>query len=121
MVGRHYMERIAGLPAEVDNASEMRYRGAIMGPETLVVSVGQSGETVDTLAAMEEAKRKGAAQVTICNVVGSQATRVADGVVYTRSGLAIGGCSTKTVTAPLRALYLLACHLGQARGLIHRG
>jgi glucosamine--fructose-6-phosphate aminotransferase (isomerizing) len=120
MIGRHYMERIAGLPAEVDNASEYRYRGAIIGPDTLVVSVGQSGETVDTLAAMEEARRKGAPQVTICNVVGSQATRVADGVVYTRCGLEIGVCSTKTFTASVTALYLLACYLGQARGVIDR-
>ena len=120
MIGRHYMERIAGLPAEVDNASEHRYRGAIMGPDTLLVSVGQSGETVDTLAAMEEARRKGARQVTICNVVGSQATRVADGVVYTRCGLEIGVCSTKTFTASVTALYLLACYLGQVRGVIDR-
>jgi len=120
MIGRHYMERIAGLPAEVDNASEYRYRGAIMGPDTLAVSVGQSGETVDTLAAMEEARRKGAPQVTICNVVGSQATRVADGVVYTRCGLEIGVCSTKTFTASVTALYLLACYLGQVRGVIDR-
>jgi len=120
MIGRHYMERIAGLPAEVDNASEYRYRGPIIGPDTLVVSVGQSGETVDTLAAMEEARRQGAPQITVCNVVGSQATRVADGVVYTRCGLEIGVCSTKTFTASVTALYLLACYLGQVRGLIDR-
>ena len=120
MIGRHYMERIAGIPAEVDNASEYRYREPIIGPDTLVVSVGQSGETVDTLAAMEEAKRKGAQQITICNVVGSQATRVAEGTVYTRCGLEIGVCSTKTFTASVTALYLLACYLGQARGVIDR-
>ncbi|MEE8347797.1 MAG: SIS domain-containing protein, partial [Dehalococcoidia bacterium] len=83
-------------------------------------SVGQSGETVDTLAAMEDARRKGAPQITICNVIGSQATRVADGVVYTRCGLEIGVCSTKTFTASVTALYLLACYLGQARGHIDR-
>ncbi|MBI1886109.1 MAG: glutamine--fructose-6-phosphate transaminase (isomerizing), partial [Chloroflexi bacterium] len=120
MVGRHYFERIAGLPAEADNASEFRYRDALMGPETLVVSVGQSGETVDTLAAMAEAKTKGSPQVTICNVSGSQATRVADGVVYTRCGLEIGVCSTKTFTAAITALYLLACYLGQEQGVIDR-
>ena len=118
MIGRHYMERIAGIPAEVDNASEYRYRAPIIAPDTLVVSVTQSGETVDTLAAMEEAKRQGALQITICNVVGSQATRIADGVVYTRCGLEIGVCSTKTFTASVTASYLLACYLGQARGLI---
>ena len=120
MVGRHYMERIAALPAEVDNASEYRYREPIIGHDTLVVSVGQSGETVDTLAAMEEARRQGAPQITICNVVGSQASRVAQGVVYTRCGLEIGVCSTKTFTASVTALYLLACYLGQVRGLIDR-
>jgi glucosamine--fructose-6-phosphate aminotransferase (isomerizing) len=120
MIGRHYMERIAGLPAEVDNASEYRYRGPIIGPDTLVVSVGQSGETVDTLAAMEEGRGKGSPQITVCNVVGSQATRVAGGVVYTRCGLEIGVCSTKTFTASVTALYLLACYLGQLRGRIDR-
>jgi glucosamine--fructose-6-phosphate aminotransferase (isomerizing) len=120
MIGRHYIERIAGIPAEVDNASEFRYRRPILGPDTLVISVGQSGETVDTLAAMDEAKRSGAPQITVCNVVGSQATRVADSVVYTRCGLEIGVCSTKTFTASVTALYLLACYLGHMRGLIDR-
>ncbi|HKZ50602.1 MAG TPA: glutamine--fructose-6-phosphate transaminase (isomerizing), partial [Dehalococcoidia bacterium] len=101
MVGRHYMERIAGLPAEVDNASEFRYRQPIVGPETLVIAVGQSGETVDTLAAMDSARARGALLLTVCNVVGSQATRLADGVVYARCGLEIGVCSTKTFTASI--------------------
>ena len=120
MVGRHYLERIAGIPAEVENASELRYRQPLIGPETLVVSVSQSGETVDTLAAMEEAKIKGCPQVAVCNVIGSQAARLADGVVYTRCGLEIGVASTKTYTAAITALYLLACHLGQERGAIDR-
>ncbi len=120
MIGRHYIERIAGIPAEVENASEMRYREAIIGPETLFVSLSQSGETVDTLAAMEVAKEKGCQQVTVCNVVGSQATRVADGVVYTRCGPEIGVASTKTYVAAIAALYLLACYLGQERGAIDR-
>lgn len=120
MIGRHYMERIALLPAEVDNASEYRYREAVVGPETLMVSVSQSGETVDTLAAMEEARKRGCPLVTVCNVVGGQATRVADGVVYTRCGLEIGVASTKTFTASIVALYLLACYLGQERGVIDR-
>jgi glucosamine--fructose-6-phosphate aminotransferase (isomerizing) len=115
MVGRHYIEQIARLPAEVDNASEFRYRGPLLGPNTLVIAVGQSGETVDTLAAMDEARRQGALQITVCNVVGSQATRVADGVVYTRCGLEVGVCSTKTFTAAIVALYLLACYLAQER------
>jgi len=118
MVGRHYIEQIAGIPAEVDNASEFRYRGPLVGPGTLVISVGQSGETVDTLAAMDEARRQGALQITVCNVVGSQATRIADGVVYTRCGLEIGVASTKTFTAAICALYLLACYLAQERGVV---
>ncbi|HET9477507.1 MAG TPA: glutamine--fructose-6-phosphate transaminase (isomerizing) [Dehalococcoidia bacterium] len=120
MVGRHYIERIAGIPAEVDNASELRYRQPIIGPDTLVVSVSQSGETVDTLAAMEEAKASGCPQVTICNVIGSQTTRVAGGAIYTRCGLEIGVASTKTYVAAISALYLLACYLGQERGVIDR-
>jgi len=116
LVGRHYMEAIARLPAEAENASEFRYRDPLVGPETLVVAVTQSGETVDTLAAMEEARRKGALLATVCNVIGSQATRLADAVVYTRCGLEVGVCSTKTFTASLAVLYLLACYLAQARG-----
>ena len=116
MVGKHYIEQIAGIPAEVDNASEFRYRSPIIGPETLLISVAQSGETVDTLEAMAEAKRKGALEVTVCNTPGSQATRVADGVVYTRCGLEIGVASTKTLLGSIVALYLLACYLGQERG-----
>jgi glucosamine--fructose-6-phosphate aminotransferase (isomerizing) len=118
MVGRHYFEHIAGLPAEVDNSSEFRYRDPLVGPDALVVSIGQSGETVDTLAAMSEAGSKGARQVTICNVVGSQATRVAEGVVLTRCGLEIAVASTKTFTSAIAALYLLACHLGLRRGTL---
>jgi glucosamine--fructose-6-phosphate aminotransferase (isomerizing) len=118
MVGRHYIEQIARIPAEVDNASEFRYRKPLLGPDTLVVSVGQSGETVDTLAAMDEARRQGALQITICNVVGSQATRIADAVVYTRCGPEVAVASTKTFTAAIAALYLLACYLAQERGVV---
>jgi glucosamine--fructose-6-phosphate aminotransferase (isomerizing) len=82
--------------------------------------VSQSGETVDTLAAMEEAKANGCPQITVCNVIGSQATRVADGAVYTRCGLEIGVASTKTYVAAITALYLLACYLAQERGVIDR-
>ena len=116
MVGRHYVERIAGIPAEVDNASEFRYREPIVGPETLVISVAQSGETVDTLEAMHDVGRRGALQVTICNTPGAASTRIADGTLYTRCGPEIGVASTKTLTASMVALYLLSCHLGRARG-----
>ncbi len=120
MVGRYFFERIAGLPAEYDNASEMRYREPLIGPDTLVISVTQSGETVDTLAAMEQAKRKGCPQIAITNMPGSQATRMADGTVATRCGLEIGVCSTKTFTASITAMYLLACYLAQERGVADR-
>ena len=120
MVGRYFFERIAGLPAEYDNASEMRYREPLIGPDTLVISVTQSGETVDTLAAMEQAKRKGCPQIAITNMPGSQATRMADGTVATRCGLEIGVCSTKTYTASITAMYLLACYLAQERGVADR-
>jgi glucosamine--fructose-6-phosphate aminotransferase (isomerizing) len=120
MIGRHYIERIARIPSESENASELRYREPIMGPETLVVSLSQSGETVDTLAAMEEARAKGCPQVTICNVLGGQTARVADGVIYTRCGLEIGVASTKTYVAAITALYMLACYLAQERGVIDR-
>ncbi|HXG36202.1 MAG TPA: glutamine--fructose-6-phosphate transaminase (isomerizing), partial [Dehalococcoidia bacterium] len=118
MVGQRYFERIARIPAEVDNASEFRYRDAVLRAETLLVAVTQSGETVDTLAAMEEARAKGVPQIVVCNVEGSQASRLAEGVVYTRCGLEIGVCSTKTFTASLIALYLLACYLGKERGTL---
>jgi len=118
MIGKHYIERIAGLPAEVDNASEFRYREALVGPETLVISVAQSGETVDTLEAMHEAKRRGALLATVCNTPGAQSTRIADGTVYTRCGPEIGVASSKTFTASTVALYLLACHLGRARAVL---
>ena len=120
MVGRSFIERIAQIPAETDNASEMRYREPLIGPETLVIAVTQSGETVDTLAAMEEARRKGALLVAITNVPGSQASRVSDGAVHTRCGLEIGVCSTKTYTASITAMYLLACYLAQERGIADR-
>jgi glucosamine--fructose-6-phosphate aminotransferase (isomerizing) len=117
-IGRDYMERLAGLPAEADNSSEFRYRDAYLNERTLLIAIGQSGETADTLAAMEEARRRGARIITLCNVEGSQATRIADGVVYLRAGLEIGVCATKTFTASLISLYLLAAHIGLARRAI---
>ena len=116
MVARNYFESIAGVPAEVDNASEFRYRSALVGPETLVISVAQSGETVDTLEAMQAVKRRGSPQLTICNTPGAQSTRIADGTIYTRCGPEIGVASSKTLTASIVALYLFACHLGRLRG-----
>ena len=118
MVGRTYFERLAGVPAEVDNSSEFRYRDALVDDRTLVVSVAQSGETVDTLEAMADAKRRGAAQVTICNTPGAASTRVADGFVLTRCGPEVAVASTKTLIASMAALYLLACKVGVVRGTL---
>src|SRR5688572_14498688 len=118
MVGRHYMERFARIPAEVDNAAEFRYRGPVLDEHTLVISVSQSGETVDLLAAMEEARQAGCPQVTICNVPGAQTTRVADGTIYMRMGPEIAVASTKTMLASMIALHALALHLGRLRGAI---
>ena len=115
-VGRHYIERLAGIPAEAESASEFRYRDPIISPGTLVVSVGQSGETADTVAAMHLAHEKGATLVTICNAEESQAARVADGALYMRAGLEVGVASTKTFVASLTILQLLAAYLGGIRG-----
>ncbi len=117
-VGRHYMEKFAGLPAEADNASELRYRDPVMDNRTLVVSVSQSGETVDTLAAIEEAGRKSARQISVCNVDSSQATRIVDGTVNIGVGPEIGVATTKCFTGSIAALYLLAAYLGRARQAI---
>ena len=118
MIGRHMMERLAGIPSEAENASEFRYRDPILNSRTLVVSVGQSGETADTLSAMEEASRKGARLITVCNAEGSGATRMAEGCVYLRCGPEIGVASTKTFTCSLEALYILAAYVGKRRGYL---
>jgi glucosamine--fructose-6-phosphate aminotransferase (isomerizing) len=120
MIGQRYFEQFCRIPAETDNASEFRYRDPVLGPETLVISVSQSGETVDVLEAMAVARAKGALQVTICNTEGAQTTRVADGTVYTRAGLERGVASTKCFTASVVALYGLALKVGLAKGRIGR-
>ena len=118
MVGRYYMETLAGLPTDCDNASEFRYRAPLLGPETLVVAVTQSGETVDTLGAMAQVRDHwGAPRVAITNVEESEATRLAEGsAIYLRCGPEIGVASTKTFMASMAALYVLACRIGAARG-----
>jgi glucosamine--fructose-6-phosphate aminotransferase (isomerizing) len=120
-VGRHYMERLADLPAEAESASEFRYRNAYIDDRTLYVSVAQSGETADTVAAMQEIKNRGGRLITICNVEGSQTTRLAEGTLYLRSGIEIGVASTKTFIASLTTLNLLATYLGQVRGHLSAG
>ena len=116
MVGRHFIESLAKIPAEVDNASEFRYRDYPMDESTLLVGVSQSGETADTLAAMSEARQRGGRLLSICNTEMSQANRLAEGTLLMRSGLEVGVASTKTFTSSLGVLLLLALHLGQARG-----
>ena len=118
LVARHMMEQLSGLPSEAEIASEFRYRDPILDPGTLVVSIGQSGETADTLSAMEEASRKGARLITVCNAEGSQATRLAEGCIYLKAGPEIGVASTKTFTCSLEALYLLAACIGRRRGFL---
>ena len=115
-VGRYLIEMYAGMPAETDSSSEFRYRDPYIDERTLVVSVGQSGETADTVAAMQEAKDRGARLITICNMEDSQADRLAEGALYMRSGLEVGVASTKTFIASLTILSLLAIYLGQVRG-----
>ena len=112
------VERLAGLSAEVDLGSEFRYRDAVLGPETLVVALSQSGETADTLGAVKAARAKGAPIVGITNVVGSALSREATGVLYTHAGPEIGVASSKTFTATITACYLLALWLGRRRGVL---
>jgi len=118
MVGRTWMESLARIASEADNSSEFRYRDPVIDERTLVVSISQSGETADTLAAMEEATRKGARQITLCNYAGTQTTRVADGTLLIRAGLEIAVASSKAFTCSLVSLYLLAMHLGIKRGAL---
>ncbi len=116
LVGKFLIERFAGLPVEVDYGSEYRYRDFIVDRNTLVVVITQSGETADTLAALREARKKGARSLAICNVVGSMATRESEGTIYTHAGPEIGVASTKAFTSQLIALNLLSLYLGQVKG-----
>jgi len=118
LIGKFMIEQLARLPVEVDYGSEYRYRSPIVSNNMLAVVITQSGETADTLAALREAKKNGAASIAICNVVGSMATRETDGTIYTHAGPEIGVASTKAFTSQLVALYLLALRLGQIRGTL---
>ena len=117
-LGRTMIERLAGLTAEVDLASEFRYRDAIVGPETLVVAVSQSGETADTLGAVKAARLKGCPILAITNVVGSALAREATGVLYMHAGPEIGVASTKAFATMVVAVYLLGLWLGRQRNAI---
>jgi len=118
MVGRILIERIARIPSFAEIASEFRYADPIIDAETTIIAVSQSGETADTLAAMEEARKKGATTWSIVNAIGSQAMRVADGYISMQTGPEIGVASTKAFTAPLVDLYMLAVLLADLRGTL---
>ncbi|MFA4886294.1 MAG: glutamine--fructose-6-phosphate transaminase (isomerizing) [Desulfotomaculaceae bacterium] len=117
-VGKYVIEKLVRLPVEVDIASEFRYRQPIIEPGTLVIIISQSGETADTLAALREAKRKGARIIAVTNVVGSSVSREADDVIYTWAGPEIAVASTKAYTTQLASMYLLALHLAAVRGTL---
>ncbi|MEM9598323.1 MAG: glutamine--fructose-6-phosphate transaminase (isomerizing) [Acidobacteriota bacterium] len=117
LVGKFLLEELVRIPTAVDYGSEYRYRDPIVDGRVLAVGISQSGETADTLAAMEAARERGGRLAAVCNVVGSQATRISDGVIYTHAGPEIGVASTKAFTTQLEALFLLALYLRQVRGL----
>ena len=118
LVGKFLIEKHCRVPAEVDIASEFRYRNPIVSEKTLTIVVSQSGETADTLAALREARGKGGKVVCICNVVESSIARESDGIIYTHAGPEIGVASTKAFTTQLVALFLFALHLGRVRGIV---
>jgi len=115
LVGKYIIEKLASTPVSIDVSSEFRYRNPIINKRSLVIAISQSGETADTLAAVREAKAKGAHVVSIVNAVGSSLTRESDGVLYTHAGPEIGVASTKAYTAQLCMLYLLALKLGEIK------
>src|SRR5690242_7278464 len=118
LVGKFLLERLARLPCEVDYGSEFRYRDPILDARTLLVVVSQSGETADTLAAVEAARERGTPVLAVCNVVDSSIERRSSAVLYTHAGPEISVASTKAFTTQLTALYLLALHLARRRGLL---
>jgi glutamine---fructose-6-phosphate transaminase (isomerizing) len=118
LAGKYMVEQLARLPVEVDYASEFRYRDPVVDERTLLVVISQSGETADTIAALREAKERGAKVLAVCNVHGSMITRESDGTILTHAGPEIGVASTKAFTSQMVALYLFALHLGQLRGVL---
>ncbi len=118
LAGRYAIEEWARVPVDVEIASEYRYRNPVVSSRDLVIGVSQSGETADTLAAMRTAQRGGARVLALCNVMGSQMTRDADGVLYTRAGIEIGVAATKTFVTQVVAFQLLALRLGELRGTL---
>ena len=118
LVGKYVLESLCSIPTQIDVSSEFRYRDLLIGPDTLVMAISQSGETADTLAGVREAKKRGSTVIAICNVLGSTLTRESDGVIYTHAGPEIGVASTKAYTAQLTALYLFAFYLAQLRNIL---
>jgi glutamine---fructose-6-phosphate transaminase (isomerizing) len=118
LVGRYAIEEWARIPVEIDVASEYRYRNPVVGPEDLVIGISQSGETADTLAAMRLARERGAKVLAVANMMGSQATRDADGTLFTRAGLEVGVAATKTFTCQVAVMYLLGLRLAELRGTL---
>ncbi|HJS95111.1 MAG TPA: glutamine--fructose-6-phosphate transaminase (isomerizing) [Solirubrobacteraceae bacterium] len=121
LIGRYAIEEFSRVPVEVEIASEYRYRNPLVGSGDLVIGISQSGETADTLAAMRIARDRGARVLAVTNIMGSQATRDADGVLYTRAGLEIGVAATKTFVSQVAAMYLLALRLAELRGTMELG
>ena len=119
MVGKILIEQIAQIPAQVEIASEFRYSDPIIDQNTVVLAISQSGETADTLAAMEEGRKKGATLWSIVNAIGTQAMRIADGYISMQTGPEIGVASTKAFTAPMVDLYMLAILLADLRGTLN--
>ncbi|PWT94958.1 MAG: glutamine--fructose-6-phosphate transaminase (isomerizing) [Blastocatellia bacterium] len=118
LAGKYMIEQLARVPVDVDYASEFRYRDPVMDENTLLLVISQSGETADTIAALREAKERGARVLAICNVQGSMIMREADGTILTHAGPEIGVASTKAFTCQMVALYLLGLYLGQLRGAL---
>ncbi len=116
LCGKYLIESVARIPVEVDLASEFRYRDPIVSERDLAIVISQSGETADTLAALREAKRRGASTMAICNVVGSTIARAADQVLYTHAGPEVSVASTKAFTSQLVVMSLVAIKLGQLTG-----
>jgi glutamine---fructose-6-phosphate transaminase (isomerizing) len=120
LIGRYAIEEWARVPVEMDIASEYRYRNPVVGPGDLVIGITQSGETADTLAAMRIAREAGARVLAITNIMGSQATRDADGVLFTRAGLEVSVAATKTFVCQVAVMYLLGLRLAELRGTLPR-
>jgi glucosamine--fructose-6-phosphate aminotransferase (isomerizing) len=118
LIGRYAIEQWARIPVEMDIASEYRYRNPVLSEDDLVIGITQSGETADTLAAMRLARERGATVMAVTNIMGSQATRDADAVLYTRAGLEIGVAATKTFVAQVAAMYLFGLKLAELRGTL---